>query len=238
MAGFKYIPQNFLLKKLVEFWKNVVKNYGGTCLDDDFFDVVCNELEHEKVVDLIEMAYSAKEIHTMEVARQRYGRLDLTDSSDDILQSLWNNDRGRRKCRIVLETLGDYIVHGLPDGDADILEMRFKELKSMFRLADLELEILMLAYVRCQTCFSWPCRVDDHEKPLYYAMALDRSFSEVTDAMSDRGRLFKYNLLDGDFDFNRRTLGAFMDGTAGDAVVRRFYRRCDVSDALPWDYYG
>ena len=97
MAGFKYIPQNFLLKKLVEFWKNVVKNYGGACLDDDFFDVVCNELEHEKVVGLIEMAYSAKEIHNMEVARQRYGRLDLTDSSDDILQSLWNNDRGRRK---------------------------------------------------------------------------------------------------------------------------------------------
>ena len=238
MAKFKYIPQHFLLKKLVEFWKNMVKNYGGDCHDDDFFDILCGSVDHGKVVDIIEMAYSGKEIHDMEHTRQRYGRLDLSDPIDDIFQTLWNNNKARGKCRIVLETLGDYVVHDLKVDDMDVLARRFKEVKSMLRLDDLELEILMLAYVRSQTCFSWPCRVDDHEKPLYYAMAVDRSFAEVTEAMSDKGRLFKYHLLDGEFDFNRQTLGAYMDGTAGDAVVRRFYRRCDLSGALPWEYYG
>ena len=238
MAKFKYIPQHFLLKKLIEFWKNVVKNYGGDCHDDDFFDILCSSVEHGKVVDLIEMAYSEKEIRDMERTRQRYGRLDLTDPIDDIFQSLWNSERGRRKCRIVLETLGDYVVHDLEVDDMDILAKRFKEVKTMLKLSDLELEILMVAYVRSQTCFCWPCNVDDHEKPLFYAMALDKSLPEVTEAMSAQSRLFKYNLLDGDFDFNKRTLGAYMDGTAGDAIVRRFYRKCDVSDALPWEYFG
>ena len=126
MAKFKYIPQHFLLKKLIEFWKNVVKNYGGDCHDDDFFDILCSSVEHGKVVDLIEMAYSEKEIRDMERTRQRYGRLDLTDPIDDIFQSLWNSERGRRKCRIVLETLGDYVVHDLEVDDMDILAKRFK----------------------------------------------------------------------------------------------------------------
>ena len=140
MAKFKYIPQHFLLKKLVEFWKNMVKNYGGDCHDDDFFDILCGSVPHGKVLDIIEMAYSGKEIHDMEHTRLRYGRLDLSDPIDDIFQTLWNNNKARGKCRIVLETLGDYVVHDLKVDDMDVLARRFKEVKSMLRLDDLELE--------------------------------------------------------------------------------------------------
>ena len=40
MAKFKQIPQNFLFRKLLHFWKNMVHNYNDDCRDDDFFDVV------------------------------------------------------------------------------------------------------------------------------------------------------------------------------------------------------
>ena len=64
------------------------------------------------------------------------------------------------------------------------VEKRFADLKRVLKLDDLEAEILMLAYVKDQTCFDWPCRVEDREKPLYYAMALDRSYDEIVKAMS------------------------------------------------------
>jgi len=238
MAKFKQVQQTFLFRKMVGFWKNVVRNYRDDCSDDDFFDVVRDGVDHDKGVELIEAAYTGSEIESMEKARYRFRRLDLSDSLDDVFQSLWNNERMRWKCRVVLETLGDYMLSNLAGDDVDMLEGRFKELKDVLKLSDLESDILLMAYVCSQTCFSWPCRVDDRDKPLFYAMALDTSYGEVTAAMSAKSKLFKYNLLDGDFDFNRRTLGGYMDGSVGDAIDRRFYRKCEVSDALPWDYYG
>jgi SpoVK/Ycf46/Vps4 family AAA+-type ATPase len=238
MAGFKQVQQTFLMRKLVEFWKNVVKNYRGECHDDDFFDVVRDGVDHDLAVELVEAAYTGGEIDDMEHARYRFCRLDLSDSLDDVFQSLWNNERLRGKCRIVLETIADYMRSGLEDGGEDVLERRFGEVVAMLKLSELEAQILLMAYVRSQTCFCWPCNVDDRDKPLFYAMALDRSYGEVTEAMSAKSRLFKYNLLDGDFDFNFRTLGGYMDGCVDDAIVRRFYRKLDLADALPWEYYG
>jgi hypothetical protein len=95
-----------------------------------------------------------------------------------------------------------------------------------------------LAYIRDQTCFSWPVRVEDREKPLYCAMALDRSYDEVAKAMSPQGTLLKLGLLDGDYDFCRRTLGGFMDGTSDETIERRFYAKSEEKDVLPWEYYG
>ena len=94
---------------------------------------------------------------------------------------------------------------------SDVVEIRINELAKALKLTELETEILTFAYVRNETCFSWPIRVDDREKPLYYAMALDRSYSEVMEAMSPKENLRRFNLLDNDFDFSCRTIGGFMD---------------------------
>lgn len=40
MAKFKQVPQSFLIKKLMGFWGNVVKNYRDDVRDDDFFAIV------------------------------------------------------------------------------------------------------------------------------------------------------------------------------------------------------
>ena len=213
MAKFKQIPQNFLFHKLLNYWGNMVKNYRDDCRDDDFFDVVRNCFDHDRAVELIEVAYTAKELDEMAHVKSRCNRLDLSDPLDDVFNALWNNAGSREKCRAVLDTIREYLLADSNERGPDIVETRFADLKRVLKLDDLESDILMFAYVRDQTCFSWPFRVEDREKPLYYAMALDRSYAEVVKALSPTGKLLKFNLLDNDYDFSRRTLGGFMDGT-------------------------
>ena len=227
MAKFKQIPQTFLYRKLLKFWGNMVKNFDGDCRDDDFFDVVRNCFDHDKAVELIEAAYTPAELAEMGKARSRACRLDLSDSLDDVFNALWNNEGSRDKCQAVLEAAREYMEADCKGRGDDIVARRFGELKRVLKLDDLEAEILVFAYVRDQTCFSWPVRVEDREKPMYYAMALDRSYDEVVRAMAPQGKLLKLGLLDNDYDFSRRTLGGFMDGTTKETIERRFYAKSE-----------
>ena len=240
MAKFKQIPQNFILKKLLEYWKNLVKNYTDDCQDDDFFAIVRNCFDHDKAVELIETAYTAQELKELQAVKSRYNRLDLTDSLDDIFLALWNFESLRGKCKTVLDSIRGYIAKdwGCDNSTGDVMAARFRNVKKMLKLTDLEAEIFMLAYVRDNTCFCWPRRVDDRDKPMFFAMALDRSYAEVAQAMSAKGKLMKFGVIDADFDFNRRTLGGYMDGASDEAIERRFYRKVDDKEVLPWSFYG
>ncbi len=238
MAGFKQIPQNFLFHKLLNYWGNMVRNYRDDCRDDDFFDVMRNCFDHDRAVELIEAAFSPAEISVMSQSKSRSNRLDLSDPLDDVFNALWNHEGSRDKCRAVLDAIREYLLADSSERGPDVVEKRFADLKRVLKLDDLESDILMFAYVRDQTCFSWPLRVEDREKPLYYAMALDCSYAEVSKALSPKGKLLKFNLLDNDYDFSRRTLGGFMDGTSEEAIERRFYTKGDGKDVLPWSFYG
>ena len=240
MAKFKQIPQNFILKKLLEYWQNLVKNYTDDCHDDDFFAVVRNCFDHDKAVELIETAYTAQELKEIQSVKSRCNRLDLTDSLDDIFQALWNFESLRGKCKTVLDSIRNYIAKDwdCDNASGDVMAARFRNVKNMLKLNDLEAEIFMLSYIRDNTCFCWPRRVDDRDKPIFFAMALDRSYAEVAQAMSAKGKLMKFGVIDADFDFNRRTLGGYMDGASDEAIERRFYKKVDDREVLPWSFYG
>ena len=238
MAKFKNVPQMYLFHKLLGYWGNMVRNYDGDCRDDDFFDVVRNCFDHDRAVELIEVAYTDKELDEMKNVKMRNARLDLTDSLDDIFCALWNYERLRDKCRTVLDSIREYMLKDSAENGDDPVKQRLAAISKALNLSELETDILTFAYVRDQTCFSWPIRVDDREKPLYYAMALDRSYAEVVQAMSPKGNLRKFNLLDNDFDFSCRTIGGYMDGSSADALDRRFYRKSEEKDILPWSFYG
>ena len=238
MARFKQVPQAYILKKLLGFWGNMVKNYPGDVKDDDFFGILRNCFDHDKAVELIETAYTPEEIKGMVEIRSRRNRLDLDDTLDNLFQCLWNQEKGRETCRVILQSIKDYMIADAPKTKDEPVERRFMELKRIFKLSNLEFDVLMVAYVYGQTCFSWPCRVEDRDKPLYYAMALDRSYPEVMQAMSAKGRLRKYNLLSSDWDFNGRTIGGFIEGTESESVERRFYKKNEEAEVLPWNFFG
>ena len=110
MAKFKQVPQAYLFNKLMGFWGNMVKNYRSDVQDDDFFDILRNCFDHDKAVELIEAAYTPEEIKAMSENRSRRSRLDLDDPLDDLFQCLWNHEKGREKCRIILQSIKDYMV--------------------------------------------------------------------------------------------------------------------------------
>ena len=191
MAKFKQVPQAFLFNKLLTFFGNMVANYREEVRDDDFFDVVRNCFDHDKAVELIEAAYTEDEIEQMKNSRSRRGRLDLGDSLDGVFAALWNNENAREKCRIILDSIVDYMRADNGKVKDETIEKRFLELKRVLKLDNLEYDVMMVMYVLNQTCFSWPCRLENRDKPLFVAMALDRSYAEVLNVMTPKGRLRK-----------------------------------------------
>ena len=240
MAKFKQVPHHYLLGKLMEYWRNMVRNYNGDVRDSDFFDIIGSRCPHETALKLIKGVYSRNELKEMETARSRLCRLNLSDGLESIFQALWNHKGARAKCKAALEGVYGCIVKdiGRRTGRPEPIEGRFSEITRLLKLSDLEKEILILSYVKARTCFDWPIRIDDHEKPLYYAMALDRSYAEVSTTMTANGRLRKFGLLDDDWDFNWRVLDGYMDGSDSEALERRFYRKCEEEDVLPWKFFG
>lgn len=239
MARYRQVNQCFLSNKAIGFWGNMVRNYDGAVRDSNFFAIVCMNFGHDKAVELIEAAYPKKALEEMKKARSRACRLDFSDSLDSIFQALLNNDRANAKCRVVLEGITDSMIdEEAPGGDEDPIERRFSALKRLLKLSEIESEILLLAYVAHETCFYWPHRVEPRDKPLFYAMALDRSFAEVARVMTAKSKLRKFSLLDDEWDFNSRTLCGYVDGFAADALKRQFYRKSEAVDVLPWSFYG
>lgn len=180
-----------MFNKLLTFFGNMVANYRDEVRDDDFFDVVRNCFDHDKAVELIEAAYTEDEIEQMKSSRSRRGRLDLSDFLDSVFAALWNNEKVREKCRIVLDSIVDYMRADNGKVKDETIEKRFLELKRVLKLDNLEYDVMMVMYVLNQTCFSWPCRLENRDKPLFVAMALDRSYAEVLNVMTPKGRLRK-----------------------------------------------
>ena len=230
--------ETFVFKKILDYLQNMVRNYNGSCEDRDFFWVLREKFDHDAAVELILAAYTMEELKDMEKARSRRERLDLSDTLDEVFAVLWNNETARRKCREIVLAAVDYIRAKCPQPEDDPLAARFDYLRRTLKLSDLEAEILTLAYVKSDSNYDWPHRLVVRQVPKYYAMALDRSIDEVRGALSPHGRLMKFALLDDDFDFSRRTLGNFMDGSSDVALSCRFYDKLNCEDALPWSFFG
>ena len=238
MARYKQIEQTFMSRRFLQLWGNMVENYEDDCRDQEFFEIADRCFDRKKSIDLIKTAYTKKELDSISNGVGRRRELDFDDTLGGVFYVLWNSEGSRGKCRVVLNTMRRYVMEGLSRKTNEAVERRFAELKRSLKLSDLETDILVLAYIRDQTCFCWPRRIEDREKPLYYAMALDRSFAEVSQAMSPGGRLLKYGLLDDSYDFGRHAIGGFMDGVVSEPLERRFYARTEVDDVLPWSFYG
>ena len=238
MAKYKYIPQKFIVKSMIEFWGNMIKNLDENIVDDDFFDPVENVIPHDELVFMIQTIFSDDELNAMKENRERSARLDFGEGNTDLLMELWNNGKYRKKTRLLMNTIYKSAIAAVGVSKSkEGVERRLDEICDTLKLNEVERGVLLLAYVKTATCFEYPRRMDDSEKPSFFAMALDRSFAEVSKAMNGNGKLRKFNVLDGDWDFNHRAFGGYLAGTEKDAIERRFYKRSE-GECLPWEYFG
>ena len=118
MAKFKNVQQVYLFRKLLEYWGNMVRNYNDDCRDDDFFDIVRNCFDHDKAVDLIETAYTDKELEELK-GRYAYARVprSLNGAELEMFQEADLDFSALSFLTAVPETFGDNVEDVLMDNE-------------------------------------------------------------------------------------------------------------------------
>ena len=69
MAKYTEKKETFVFRKVLDFFGNMVQNYDGMCADDDFFDVLDANFDHDDAVELIMAAYTPQELKDMQNAK-------------------------------------------------------------------------------------------------------------------------------------------------------------------------
>ena len=235
MAKFRPGTKKFVFKRILHYWGNMVRNYDESVQNESFFDPVDTAIEREKGIGLIKAAYSPTEIKILLGA----GGFAKDENLGEFFRKIWNVKKAREKCRVVLEAAREYILANVSRSrKEDDVEKRFLELKRVLGLSDLEYEVLLLAYIVDQANFNWPKYIDDDDKPMFFAMATDRSYHEIIKALSSNGKLSRFSLLDSDFDFNHKMIGGYINGIESEAISRRFYKENAGAEILPWEFFG
>jgi len=238
MARYKNITRTATIRYAVKFWWNVVKNYDNRVYDQDFFDVIAYNLRRDEVAAIIKGNFLEKELRPLQDAKEETLELNR-DNVGFMLKRIWNEKPLRKGCRHVLKIMRDRILRKLVSGEDDVrFERRFAELCAFLGLDDVERDILLMAYVRSSTIFDdFPVNEEYSDRPLYFAMAIDRSYPEVLAALSRKARLFRYNCITDEYWFNRKELGGYFDGMEAVPIDERYYR-ADDGEALPWSFFG
>jgi len=237
MAKFRQVARTYLFRKYLAYWRNVIRNYDEECGNAEFLGTVLDCMNRKRAETLLMDAFSVDEFKKMVKIQKEGGTVGACRSWKDIFRIAWNDESGRMRMRIVLDSVGEYLLSAV-DVVEDPVEKRFAELSRMLKLSDLETEIAMLAYLQDETGFAWPRRLGRGDLPMYFAMAIDRSCEEICSAIAAKGRLRGLGIVDAGLSFNRRIYSGFLNGSEHAPLETRFYRRCEPSDVLPWSYFG
>ena len=256
------MSDGWLFTQELRFFENFMNNWDKDVEDCDFFDIFANGNNSSAVEAkaFLKRHFSLKELaqcQSVSVERERgegsRGRRDeakVVDINvhrdvDCVIQELWNTDKScRRRCREMLTEWCGVLRRRKTRTcrRKDPMEARMDEICRVLKLDAVERDILAYAAVRQMTCFDdTPTRSTNgrNDHALFIAMATDHPTSAVTAALSAKGRLRRYEVLDEDGDFTRgNAFKAFLECGDGEMLEGQFYKKASVEDALPWDYYG
>ena len=254
------VSEGWLIKQELRLFRNFMRNWDRDVDDCDFFDIFANGNYTNEVEtkDMLKRHFSLEELAKCDsvypiCSNVRNGetetisdiRIRSQSFVDGLLRELWNGGKmSRTKCRRMLEEWSNVIERRKTRvrGKKDQMEERFDEICRVLKLDDIERDILIYSSVRMMTCFDdFPssCTNGRNERAMYYAMAIDCPCSAVTKALSQNGRLMKYEVVDSDIDICRSgTIRRFIESGDGNMLEGEFYKKTSVVDALPMDYYG
>ena len=258
------MSDGWLFTQELRFFRNFMRNWDRDVNDSDFFDIFANSNNSSSVETQallkrhfpLETLAKCEGISTEREHRSlRRGRNDADEPKivdirvsrnvDGVIQELWNMDKASRaRCRAMLEEWCDILERRKTRSrrQKDPMEARMDEICRVLKLSDVERDVLTYAAVRQMTCFDdYPvgCTNGRNDRARFFAMATDRPTSVVTAALSAKGRLRRYEVLDVDGEFPRGCpFRAFLESGDGEMLEGQFYKKTSVEDALPWEYYG
>ena len=248
------VSDGWFFSQELRFFRNFAANWQRDVEDCDFFDIFANtsNTSEEEAKRLIFGRFDHRELEKIDAVRVRRcedGKsvgedLSLHGAIDGIIRDIWNHKDWRDECRSMLMDWCDLMEkRGTRRCKRkDPMETRIDDICCVLKLDEVERDLLIYAAVRALSCFDdFPvgCCNGRHDREIYYAMALDRPCSVIAKAMSSEGRLRKYEVFDQDGDLRRNSpFRAYLESGEGDMLEGRFYRKAEIDEALPWDFFG
>jgi len=228
--------------KALSYLANFLKNHRGVISDGDVFKPVVNLLGRVNWGEKIKKRFPAKTLERVETSNYDPFHAEVDESPQEILQKVWNASFTRNRMRTLLL---DEIKHLLEKFSPEQYRnedfaLRAVELQNTLTLSDLELDILLVLTLIYNNLL---CPPESHrrilvgeDKMLFIAKCLDCDIAEVRSALSDKGKLRRYNCIDGEICFNHE-LQEFMNGVRSEPLSHTFFHLCR-DEVLPWKFYG
>lgn len=241
MKRFREENNNWIKLKALGYFLNFINNHKGFIEDSDTFLIVKDLLSGPKWIDKIRATFSASRIRQLERNEGR-DSLDFTDPPEEQFKAIWNQPASRSRLRRMLagEVAGYLAAHPLEDFAGEDFPRKIAELQNTFHLSDFETETLLVLALLSKNMLSISDihhrRSNNRDMAIFVAKSLDCDMKSVLSALSENGRLRRFQCIDDDLDFSR-TLLAFLDGTSDEPLCSSYFKR-DRSEALPWDFYG
>ena len=253
--GFRMTTGNlWLLRQALRLFRNALRYWKDDVEDDDFFvlfrDPSLSSAREAKTMlkrhfTLDELARSGhvEVVHANGDGGERITDVTLSGNFSRVIQELWNRGKKERlRCRRMLEEWCDAIERRKlrPRKHKDPTEARMDEICRLFQFDETARGIFLFAVLRDQDLFYHPrchCRNRRHCQTTI-AMAIDRPFRAVEQALTGDAPLRRYDAVDGDGDLSGHAYRDYLFGGTRKMLEDKFYGQVSTDDALPPSYYG
>jgi len=230
---------SYLYQQAVSLFYNYVKNYDERIEDADFFNFITSLIGEEKINEQIDQKIMTG------TGKRKNSLLDALNekSASENLMHCWRyNDTRPLTRKIILDFLAPIIrKQTKADVEKDALHGRTLEVKKLLGFDDLELNFIMLGFLKFEgilnTGEAHYERENFYQKSRKYACWLDASTEDVHAMLLANGKLHRFNCVDNDFDYTG-CMNAFLLGLNQRPLHTQYYEEDMLNDALPWNYYS
>ena len=246
--------RTWLLRQALRFFRNAMRYWKADVRDDDFFALLRDPAlaREQDAITVFKRHFTLEEIagfrgvealHADRKHPERITGVDFDDNLTGILWRLWNSGKeNQARCRRLLDDWCETLERTRlrPRKRAEAMEARADEICRLLQFDDTARDVFLYAVVRNQDLFDLPHGRSGglQQRITGIAMAVDRPFAAVAQALAPNAPLRRYNVLDEDGDLSGHTFRDYLFGGSVRMLEESFYGKVPTDDALPPAYYG
>ena len=234
----------YLCAKTLKFVTTFLQSEKGTLEDNDFFHFIVHILGKNNALDLARRSCPFDALRGITKGMLEESHEEV---ASHVLADLWSHPRTHTAIkRALLAALAEqgeqWDRTSVQTKDQDIIRHRFAELSRLLGLTDVELDMLLLAYVRHADVWDW-CSLGRRravrtafQRICVIARILGLPQALAAKYLLENAKLRSLRCLDSDLDF-RSELEPFLIGLSEDPLASKYFVRCH-EPALPWSMHG
>ncbi len=243
--SFTQVRENpYLCVKTLKFLETFLQSEKGILEDNDFFHFIVHILGKHNTLDMGRQYCSFDGLRSITKSMLEESNEDV---ASHVLADLWSHPRTHAAIKkALLAALAEQSEHwnriAAETKDQDVIRHRFEELSRLLGLTDVELDMLLLAYVRYADIWDWcslgrtrPVR-RAFQRICVIARILSLPQAVAAKYLLENAKLRSLGCLDSDLDF-RSELEPFLIGLSEDPLASKYFVRCN-EPALPWSMHG